>query len=261
MTRSIKHLFLCIIAVIALSLIIFADIAAAQQDKNSDAGYVFYKANTLYEQGSYDEAISEYSKLLSQGMESGNLYYNLGNCYFKKGETGKAILNYERSKRLIPRDSDLSSNYTFALSQLMTQSADTSISWTKKATGIFNNMSINELTVIISAIFIVTILFMIVRLFIPFRRRSFYALLSSLFIIFIFIAFSLFNRVSLIDKEAVVIVESTEARFEPFENATIHFTLYEGTKLYVVQSKKDWSKIKRPDGKAGWIKIETIEKI
>ncbi len=176
MTRTFNHIFLCIVTMVIFSFILTGYSAEARQDKDSNAGYIFYKGNTLYEQGSYDEAISEYSKLLAQGVESGSLYYNLGNCYIKKGAIGKAILNYERAKRLIPRDSDLKSNYSFALSQLEIQSVNTSPPWHLKATRTFDVLSINELTVLLSAIFVVIILLMITRLFFPLSKKSFYAL-------------------------------------------------------------------------------------
>ena len=96
-----------------LAFIIFSQVHA-QNERESDTGYIFYKANALYEEGKYDEAIEVYTGLIDQGLESGNLYYNIGNCYFKKGELGKAIVNYERANKLIPDDSDLKSNHDFA---------------------------------------------------------------------------------------------------------------------------------------------------
>lgn len=260
MTKIFNYLFVCVVIGIIFSLKIIAGPTWAQPDKNSDAGYIFYKGNTLYEKGSYDEAISEYSKLLAQGIESGNLYYNLGNCYFKKGELGKAVLNYERAKRLIPRDSDLKSNYKYALSQINVTGSKPG-SWSDKAFGIFKLLTLNELTLLLSAIFVIIILFLIARLFIPMRKKTFSLSVSCLIIIFAFTAVSLINRVKMINSEAVIVSDSPEAKFEPIEGATTHFTLHEGMKIHVIQSKKEWVKIKRADGKTGWIQKRTIENI
>ena len=59
----------------------------------------FFRANTLYTQGQYAKAIEAYEAVLQSGLVSGNLYFNLGNSYFKAGQVGRAILNYERARR------------------------------------------------------------------------------------------------------------------------------------------------------------------
>jgi tetratricopeptide (TPR) repeat protein len=260
MTKTESCIFLSI-TVCIFSIVFFIQPAYAQPDKNSDAGYIFYKGNTLYENGSYSEAISEYSKLLEQGVESGNLYYNLGNCYIKTGDPGKAILNYERARRFAPRDSDLKSNYRFAHSLLKLNPSEISAPWYKKASGILFFLTVNELTVLVSVIYICIIFLMIIKLFAPVGKKAFSVLFSFLIIVFVFTAFSLYSRVSVIDREAIVISDSPEVKFEPFESATTHFTLQEGRKIYLIQTKKNWIKIKRPDGKAGWIRSMDIEKI
>ncbi len=258
-----RCIFLIAFMVICQLYLLFLSAAPVPaEDKNrGDPQYIFYKGNTLYEQGKYDLAIREYSKLPARGMESGNLYYNLGNSFFKKGDLGKAILNYERAKRLIPRDSDLKSNYNFALSRIKYNAPETSASLLKRVTGIFNILSINEMTLLLSAVFVSAVFFFIARLYIQVTRRFSVFFMSVLIIVFILISFSLFNRISMLDKEAIVISESTEAGFEPFENATAHFTLYEGMKVYIVESKKGWRKVERFDGKSGWVRNQDIGKI
>ncbi|MEN8263062.1 MAG: hypothetical protein ABFR82_06325 [Nitrospirota bacterium] len=242
-------------------MILSAAAVKAESEREGDPKYIFYKANTLYEEGKYDEAISEYSKLFLQGIESGNLYYNLGNSYFKKGELGMAVLNYERAKRLVPRDSDLKSNYRFALSRMKSNLSETSRPWFKKAAAVFDTLTINEMTVMLSSVFVVIILFFIVRLYVNISGRNSLIFVSLSVVVFGIVAFSLFSRISILDREAVVVSESAEVRFEPFENATTHFTLYEGIKIEIVHSRKEWMKVRRPDGKIGWIKSQAAEKI
>ena len=252
--RGIFFVFFCF-------MILSAAAVNAANEREGDPKYLFYKANTLYEEGKYDKAISEYSKLLSQGIESGSLYYNLGNSYFKKGELGRAVLNYERAKRLIPRDGDLKSNYRFAISRTKSSYSETSRPWFKRALAVFDTLTINEITVVLSSVFVVTILFFIVRFYIHVSRRNSLLITSASVIVFMIIALTLFSRISMLDTEAVVVSGSTEVRFEPFENATRHFTLYEGMKIEIVQPRKEWMKIRRSDGKIGWIKSQAAEKI
>ena len=251
--------FILFITAGLLFFICTAPHALALSDKDTDAGYTFYKGNTLYEKGSYDDAISTYSKLLEQNMESGHLYYNMGNAYFKKGELGKAILHYERAKRLIPRDSDLKSNYKFALSQIEADTAKISAPMTDKIFGAFSFLSLNELTVLSSCMLLLIVLLLIARLYIRMSRNTFSLLLTSFIVIIAFTITTVFIRASAIDKEAVIVSNSPEVKFEPFESATTHFTLHEGMKIHVIQSKQDWMKIKRSDGKTGWVNKTSAE--
>ena len=72
------------------------------------------KANKLYEYEKYNDAIFLYEEVLGEGYESSELYYNLGNAYFKNNNLGYAILNYEKAKLLSPNDSDIEHNMKFA---------------------------------------------------------------------------------------------------------------------------------------------------
>jgi tetratricopeptide (TPR) repeat protein len=254
----------CFIAVtigLLFNLYIFLPLCFAKQERSGSLEYVFFKANSYYEEGKYDEAIDEYSKLLARGVEGGNLYYNLGNSYFKKGELGKAILNYERAKRLIPRDSDLRSNYSFAGLRIKYGVSGLSSPWYERAFSVFNMLTVNEMTMLLSIVFALAVLFLIARLFITVAGRYSISFMAVSLIVFVLIAFPLFYRVSLLDKEAIVISRSPEALFEPLDNATEHFTLYEGMKVHMLQSKKGWNKVRRVDGKVGWVKDRDIEKI
>ncbi|KPJ99437.1 MAG: hypothetical protein AMK71_09760 [Nitrospira bacterium SG8_35_4] len=242
------------------NIAVFTQPGSAQQGTSGDPTYIFYKGNTLYEEGKYDEAIHEFQAVLDRGLESGNLYYNIGNCYFKKGALGKAILNYERAQRLIPRDSDLKSNYTFALSRLQYDISEKT-SWMKKVINVFHFLSLNEMTILLSSVFVLLVLFFILRLFFHGVRKYTFPITACLMLAIVLLAIPLVERVTLLDTEAVVISENAEVRFEPLDNATTHFTLYEGMKITVLQSRQEWARIRRSDGKVGWIKSGEIEKI
>lgn len=221
-------------------------------------GSIFSKGNQLYEKGNYDEAVKEYSRLLEQGVESGNIYFNLGNCYFKKGELGRAILNYERARRLIPDDSDLKSNYNYALSKMESTSTQASTPIMDKIFGIF---TLNGLTIFVSSVYVLIVSILTASIFIQSVRRYRIIAISILSLVLISGAFSLYGRVSVLDKEAIVISKNAEAKFEPLDNATTHFTLYGGMKTIILETKSDWIKISRPDGNIGWITKDSIEKI
>src|SRR3989344_6976224 len=92
----------------------FVTMGFAQMTPES-ASAKFTVANELYKKGSYAGAAKVYEAVRAGGYHSGALNFNLGNTYFKLGQLGKAILNYERARRILPRDADVLSNYRYAL--------------------------------------------------------------------------------------------------------------------------------------------------
>jgi tetratricopeptide (TPR) repeat protein len=223
--------------------------------------YMFYQGNSHYKNGMYDRAIAEYSKIIEEGLESGNLYFNIGNAYFKKGELGKAVLYYERARRLIPNDSDLKANYKYAVSRIRKSAADMEPSLIQKIPAKFETITIDGLTILLSALYICILLLLILIMYFRKIKRPAVISIVILSVFFVLSAYSLYGRVSRIDKEAIIISEAAEARFEPIESATTHFSLYEGMKVYILESNKSWSKVKRFDGKTGWIMNSSMERI
>ena len=76
----------------------------------------YQEGNRLYQEGDYDGALASYLRLIEAGFEAGEVYYNIGNSYFKLGEIAHSILYFERAKRLLPRDEDVLVNLDLARS-------------------------------------------------------------------------------------------------------------------------------------------------
>lgn len=218
----------------------------------------FARANSFYEQGRYEEAIKEYEGILASGWESGNLYYNLGNCYFKKGKLGWAIFYYEKARRLLPQDKDLEANYEYAISLAEGRASSAKRGIFKMFSDFRDAFSIDALTILVALFYYLVLISILVGLFWEkFKRRTF-DLSFILAIFFVLGIFLLQQKVSLLGKEAIVIEKKVEARFEPLQKADIYFTLYEGTKVRLLSSKDNWWKIKRDDGKSGWVEKDKL---
>src|SRR4051812_44117618 len=82
--------------------------------QKKDALTVYHQANIAYQKMDYAAATDLYEKLIRQGSISAEVYFNLGNSYFKQGNVPKAILNYERAKKLAPDDEDIDFNLKIA---------------------------------------------------------------------------------------------------------------------------------------------------
>jgi tetratricopeptide (TPR) repeat protein len=221
----------------------------------------FNDANSAYRQGKYDAALEGYHKVLAAGFESGNLYYNVANSYVKKGELGKAILNYEKARLFIPGDSDVRSNYEYALS--LTNGGQRSFGnhFEKLCERLFDGMTPDSLAILLSAMYILVIAGFVVNLFLPAARQFTRPLAVILTVLFLF-AFVAFRQKTVYSSTgAVVISKEADVKFEPLATATTYFKLFEGSNVEIVEKGGAWYKIKRPDGKTGWMEKTALGRI
>lgn len=220
---------------------------------------IFTKANDFYRGGQYPQAIEEYKKIEKTGFESGNLYYNLGNCYFKTGHLGQAVLYYEKAAKLIPRDSDLKSNYALAKTKTSGYNVIPKQNFILKLSAfLFEGLTTDELTVIMSLLYMVCIGIFLLRVFRPALNLSLRPVLFIALVFFVFGVYSLAQKIKLDNKEVIVLFPQTKVRFEPFKKATVFFELSEGAKAAILQRKGNWVKITRSDGKTGWVLKDAI---
>ncbi|MGB2630942.1 MAG: SH3 domain-containing protein [Candidatus Omnitrophota bacterium] len=230
------------------------------QEETSNLERLFYRGNDYYEKGEHLKAIEEYNKIVSAGYESGPLFYNLGNAYFRIGELGEALLNYERAGRLIPRDADLKANSGFARAKIMGSVLEKKGLWTWRPLRLYtDNFTVNELTWMSSAVCVFIVLLLVIAVS-RLDLKNHMAILVLLFFLFGMgnLVINWYKAES-IGKEAIVVTPEIDSRYGPFDSATVFFKLHEGMKVRVLREKDDWDKVKRDDGKMGWVKREAIE--
>ncbi|KJU84591.1 SH3, type 3 domain protein [Candidatus Magnetobacterium bavaricum] len=107
-------------------------------------------------------------------------------------------------------------------------------------------------------LYLFAIVVLIGRLYVDVVRRYAVLLVSVVLLFFALTSYALYVRVSLDDREAIVLRDKVDARYEPAERATVFFTLSTGMKVHVQQTKGNWYKVSRPDGKHGWVSKELI---
>ena len=251
--------FNCVIFIIFYFLSVL-NVSIAEQPNQPNT--LFFQGNGFFKDERYTEAIKAYEQLVSMEFKDGHLYYNLANAYFKVGNRGKAILNYERALQLLPRDADIKSNLNYALS------LDESNPTPKSNEGLLHKVFVlkrllntDELTI---AVFLLYVgLMAVLTLSIPLKRlrRSFYysAAVLGCLLFFSLISLSLELYDTQFQRKAVIISEVAPIRFEPSGDATSHFTLHEGAVIRVKELQQEWSKIQRWDGKSGWLKNDAFE--
>ena len=217
-------------------------------------GQSFKEASQFYKENKYDQAIEAYEKTLAHGFESGNLYYNLGNSYFKKGELGRALLNYERSRLFIPADSDLRSNYKFVRSLLNVPAGAHGSRWFLKWIDVlFDGVGLNGLTVVVSVLWISILGLLSSYLLLPLLKPYVTPLCAICAAALIVSSVALTRKIGDYEHGAVVIGKEVEAKFEPANGATTYFKLAEGSPVLILDRTAGWVKIRRPDSKIGWV--------
>ncbi len=224
----------------------------------------FQDANTLMQQERYDEAAVQYEKILSQGYEHADLYYNLGNAYYRSGQNGLAIWAYEKAKQLNPRDDDIRYNLAIAQTQVRDR-IDMPDSlfivewyrWLKSGFTLKQWLWIGIVGLMICAFFYNLGSF----LRIPVIKNQVAITVGLIAIISHVIALDKYWEFS---EKAEAIITDTEifAYSAPFERSDdILFKIHEGVKVEIIQSQPDWAEIILLDGKKGWIRTNTYRNL
>ena len=99
------------VGLLAMTMIFICASARAGEAKSPEV--IFQEANAAYRGGDYVRAAQLYESLVNRNWRNGHVFYNLGNAYFRQKLLGRAILNYEKARRLDPRDPDLAANLAY----------------------------------------------------------------------------------------------------------------------------------------------------
>ncbi len=229
-------------------------------EPSSNPTTLFHEAAISYKSGDYKKAIDLYESIFKSGQVSGPLYFNLGNSYFKTGELGKAIVNYERAKQLMPRDPDLLANLKFALSNVKNEEGVKRSFLRKMLTDYADSLTVDELTWLLFLFFFLTGILYYLGLLLKWPATRYVASIVLSCVLLFFHGGIFYYKLSH-QKNAAIVLRDTAAKFEPVDNATTYFDLPQGGRIKIIKEEQPWFKIKRPDGKLGWIKAETAEKI
>lgn len=235
--------------------------------ESNDVEELWQNANAAYEQGDWTGAIDLYDAILDLGLESAQLYYNIGNAYYRQDELAKAVLYYERAVKLDPSFTDARYNMDFVNSQLHDKIETVPEFFVKDwLRSVSQIMSSNAWAVAFLLLLAVTLtLFLIFRLSasIAWRRVGFFAGLVTLLLMLSALAFSIWQKNDHArHDEAVVMVTVTAVKSSPSsDKSTDLFILHEGTKVKILEKTGSWTNISLADGRQGWIKTLDIEEI
>ena len=223
-------------------------------------------ADTEYTKGNYQQAIKDYEDLLKNGV-SPEVYYNLGNAYYRTDNITKAVLAYERAHLLSPGDEDINFNLQFARSKTIDKITPVSemffVTWYKALVN-FTSVDNWAKTGIISII--MALLLVLLYLFGPhilMRKIGFFGGIGF-FLVFLLSNLFAYQQKQALDnrKGAIIISPSVNIKKTPAKTSTDQFVLHEGTRVDIIdKGMTDWRGIRVGDGREGWIETKHLEEI
>ncbi|MBN2481640.1 MAG: tetratricopeptide repeat protein [Bacteroidales bacterium] len=225
------------------------------------------KANQHYINLEFDQAAAIYRSVVDAGYESGELYYNLGNAYYKLNRLSGAILYYEKALELSPYDEDIRNNLEMANMLIVDQVETIPVFFLSRWWRLIVNLFSPDVWAVFSILlFLISlVLFFWRTLVLNSARTGKYLLpfgLMALFLSGLLYVFSISRKNYIVQNDKAVVMDlSVDVKSSPDEMGTSVFVLHEGTKVEIMDSLQNWREIKLANGNRGWVLKNSIGEI
>ena len=232
----------------------------------TDAFQLFQSANQAYQTGNFTAATEQYEAILRGGkIFSKEVFYNLGNSYFRLSKIGPSILNYERAARIAPTDADIQNNLILARARIIDDVEPVSevffVHWFRLLRGVFTADNWAILGIIFLWVGAGGFAIWLLGKERIWKKYGFivgcFTLILSIFMFLIAQNLSSIANVS----SGIVMSKETAFRPAPNENVTATATLHEGVKVEILDKIGALTKVKLPNSEEGWVLTTDIEKI
>jgi tetratricopeptide (TPR) repeat protein len=227
---------------------------------------VFEKANQLYLNGEYSSAREEYQKIVNSGFESIELYYNLGNTFYKLGQIPSAILYYEKALLLNPKDVDIQFNLDLANRLVVDKINPVNEfflkKWVNGFAGIMKADTWGYVSLFIYILLLLAVFFTYVKMGLRFRKLMVSGgSVLLLLLLFALAMGSIQNKQTVHSDSAIVFSSSLTAKSSPDPAGTDLFVIHEGVKVKITDRVGTWIRIRLADGNEAWIPDNSVERI
>jgi tetratricopeptide (TPR) repeat protein len=255
------------VLLLILSLLSIQNAMAVQENTSLNEN-LYFNANQLYFNGEFDAALNSYQTIINQfdlnslfvSKLCGDVFYNMGNCYYRLDQKGRAILNYERAKVFLPRDDDLNYNLNYVKESIV----DDVVAKENILSGIFfwvNLFTVKEILFVFSGVNFFLFLFLSLRMFYKTELNFYLAVFFLIAWLFSsgFLGLKVFQ--TKYDDRVVVVDTEVSVYAGPDKKDTLLFKLHEGTIALSERTEYGFSLIRIHDNKRGWVPLSSIEKI
>ncbi len=220
-----------------------------------------------YSAGNWGQALEDWNGVVATGLRSKELYFNLGNAYYKAGEIAPAILNYERALRLDPSDSDVRYNLDFARN--LTQDRIDEVpefilrTWIRKVNYLMSSNAWAVLSLVLLALALALALLFLLGPSAGARRTGFFTGIVALLLALMAWGFARSQKADAARHDTAIVMRpvSSVTSSPSSDAAKSLFILHEGTKVKVLDEVSGYSDVELADGRRGWIATQDIERI
>ncbi|MFH2036222.1 MAG: tetratricopeptide repeat protein [Candidatus Zixiibacteriota bacterium] len=226
-----------------------------------DAKSVFAESGKNFENMEYDKALEGYQTLVDNGYESASLYFNMGNCYFKQGQLGYAILYYMKAERLNPNDDDIRTNLAFSQQFMPTRLEGVKINpVTDFLDLIVGRFTLDTIAWISSILFILFILILAWKIYMNFSGSVFRIAIYTLLVIFV-ISSGLTTykyRTEYLKESGVIIDNEANVYSSPSEDSEVELVGSFGLVMEITKKTDDYYLVIFENKRKGWINIKSV---
>jgi len=218
----------------------------------------FAKANRDFAQGHFKEAISGYEALIRDGQWTANVFYDLGNAYFRAGDFGRAILNYERALALAQHHPEATANLQIARDEA--HALELQPSWPERY---LQFATVNQYSVTAAVAFWVAAFCLAALIFTPRRSAASISLLLVMLLVFAVAIFAIWQveRGSKGNALAIVTGKDVQARLATADTANAVLALPPGSEVKILSTRGDWTYVALPNNLRGWIPAKNAEQV
>ena len=224
---------------------------------------IFEQSNAFYTDGKYQMAIDGYKDILNSGFESAELYYNLGNAFYKLNNIPESNFFYEKARSISPTDEDILINLSYAQNLRIDKIEKLPITQTQNfKINILNLLSEKGWSVLLIILAWIACVSFVLYLSVnnSGNKRIFFTQFIILMIGFIVVSTINYEKKNLNnEKFAIIYDKEIEVWSEPNKISELKFLLHEGTKVKQVDTIQDWVNIQLENGTLGWIQSSSIK--
>ena len=233
-------------------LVFWAGSSSAQPDAD------FTKANQEYAQGHFKKAISGYEALIRAGQLSATLFYDLGNVYFRTGDFGRAILNYERALALERHHPEATANLQIARDEA--RALELQQSWPERY---LRFASVNQYSITAAIVFWLAIFAVVSQLFARRRSATMIAVLIFCLLVCAVAIYAMYalERGSKGNALAIVTGKDAQARLATADTANSVLALPPGSEVKILSTRGDWIYAALPNNLRGWIPAKDAQQV